>query len=126
MTGTVQFITSQNPAEAEKLFRSMSHDDLVANCIAAEKMVREHIDRTNEASTNGQAFERMCKRQREFLRRVAGTFDTARLAPRAQRRGIYIQTQSNIRELVDIPLPVVDWPSDAKFIPQKPKPLEVN
>lgn len=58
------FVMAEDPNQSERLFRSMSHPELVSNLIAAQHLVAERIEEADEARRLG------CEQNAKLVRLV--------------------------------------------------------
>lgn len=64
------FMMAEDPRESERLFLSMSHPELVANCLNAQRIVAEQIEQAAAA-------RRTVRETRDKLVRLAGILRSA-------------------------------------------------
>jgi choline kinase len=123
---TIKFVTAESAAESEPLFRSLTHDELVQNCIAAQQMIgtqiaraEYHKERADRVSELGKETEMLCRKYLGVFERVerhlsAATKEFAGRDKRKARAEIYANVLASIREILAaaaVALPKINWSS---------------
>jgi hypothetical protein len=91
-----EFLRATNPEESARLYRSMSLHELQANCLAADKLLRERIEETESAVRFGRQAENLVFAQDEILR---GTLQTLNLIAKLTSRPNRGKRQEEIERL---------------------------
>lgn len=123
-SGTIRFVTAESAAESEPLFRSMSHDELVRNCIAAQQLIglqiaraEYHKERADRVTKLGKEIESLCRKYlglfERIQRQMASTMkEFAGRERRKDRAEIYAGILTAVRETLASAPPVICWPID--------------
>jgi len=124
MTDKIEFIISENPEETEKLFRSMSHEELVANCVAASQTIQNLVEvaelnrRRAEVITDlGRILEKDRRLLFEAMQKQSKGLDMAatELAGREKRKDraeLYMELRAHAAAWMERPPSPIQWPAD--------------
>lgn len=119
---TVKFVTAESAAESEPLFRSMSHDELVRNCLAAQELIglqiaraEYHKERADRVTKLGKEIDVVCRKYlglfERIQRQMASTMkEFAGRDQRKDRAEIYAGILTAVRETLAAAPPAISWP----------------
>ena len=127
MGETVKFITAESAVESEPLFRSMSHEELVQNCIAAQKLIGMQIARAEFHKERAEIVTRLCLELERYARRsfsameICAKFlnkaatDLSSRPFRKLRAEAYAAARSHLNEIISFPIPPIEMPAGEPY-----------